>query len=146
MPPSIDRSLHWIGTWTLSAHILPLKRRRGLSTIFIFIVLSCCKIQLQSLAKAYTGNGKPSRKRLIPHTKREPRYFAQEALLPGLANLDELQPEFVVPGLPVLYTNDPKRVSDWLGDHVGPNGGTLGFDVEVREPSQPTKYPRRRFL
>lgn len=42
---------------------------------------------------------------------------------------DECVPHVCGP-LPVVYTNDPRRVERWLGEHVPASASALGFDVE----------------
>jgi hypothetical protein len=65
--------------------------------------------------------------------KRDSRYFYHEFLLPSLPPVDGAIPSLPLENhLPLLYTNDPMRVSRWLADHVPSSGCTLGFDVEVR--------------
>lgn len=73
--------------------------------------------------------------------KRESRYFYKELLLPALPRVHNLDLTVAIANhpsllgnddLPVLYTNDPMKVSGWLADHIPSDGCTLGFDVEVR--------------
>ena len=33
--------------------------------------------------------------------------------------------------IPLVYTNDPKSVSNWFQDNLSTEGGTIGFDIEV---------------
>lgn len=76
----------------------------------------------------------PSRHR---RRKATARYFSQELVIPPLARLSENLTGTSMSGtnysysLPVLYTNDPRAVSDWFEEHVDPEGCMLGFDVEV---------------
>ena len=66
------------------------------------------------------------------------RYFSKELMVPPLDPLDDgplssssCDCDSSNP-LSVLYTNDPRSVSQWLAEHVDPRGCVLGFDVEVR--------------
>ena len=75
--------------------------------------------------------------------KQDDRYFVVEQMLPALHReavwknttfvLSEDSP-FSCHGdsIPVTYTNSPKGVSDWLAKNIPKDGGTIGFDVEVR--------------
>lgn len=35
--------------------------------------------------------------------------------------------------IPVMYTNNPKSVYEWLSDHLPTDGCILGFDIEVSQ-------------
>lgn len=73
---------------------------------------------------------------------RRSRYFCVQQMLPPLsrhmpsfANQTDILP-YSSPSpharsLPVMYTNDPRRISDWLSEHLPSSNGILGFDVEV---------------
>jgi len=72
---------------------------------------------------------------------RKSRYFAVQQTLPPLsrhmpafANQTETLPysSFHGRSLPVMYTNSPSVVSNWLADNLPSSEGILGFDVEVR--------------
>uniref|UniRef100_A0A7S3P9I6 3'-5' exonuclease domain-containing protein n=1 Tax=Amphora coffeiformis TaxID=265554 RepID=A0A7S3P9I6_9STRA len=67
-------------------------------------------------------------------TKSQTRYFTDECLLPPLAPLEDsmtLHSNKIHLGpLPVVYTNDPKTVAQWLSQHVPGGGSTIGFDLE----------------
>lgn len=62
-----------------------------------------------------------------------PSYFTyQDKLLP-IPKLDSSS--IYGDPIPVLYTNDPSSVSQWIEDHDIMSGLTvLGWDVEVSEP------------
>ena len=95
-------------------------------------LLLLCHHQVMGFASSYRTTGRQGA-----------RYFAQELLLPPLPSLWEVsnskndrqqQQQATVNNqniLPVLYTNDPMKFSQWLGDHIPNDGCTLGFDVEV---------------
>jgi hypothetical protein len=72
------------------------------------------------------------------------RYFTVEQILPPLQSASssfQNSTETIIPysrskpfigrPLPVVYTNDPKHVSQWLSNNIPSSGGTIGFDVEV---------------
>lgn len=65
-------------------------------------------------------------------SKRETRYFTRELELPPLQLIAEgtAKNEYTK-SLPLLYTNDPKIVSSWLGEQISHGGCILGLDVEV---------------
>lgn len=74
---------------------------------------------------------------------RRSRYFAVEQTLPPLSrhmpsfeNQTETLPYSSSRGkaLPVVYTNNPSVIADWLSDNVPSSNGILGFDLEVRIP------------
>ena len=69
---------------------------------------------------------------------REARYFTDECLIPPLEpyntyeNITTHSDKIHLGPLPVVYTNDPRTVAQWLSEHVQPSRGcTIGFDVEV---------------
>lgn len=71
---------------------------------------------------------------------RETRYFTKECLIPPLepseadnfANLTLHSDKIHFGPLPVVYTNDPKTVGQWIRRHVPTSEKcTIGFDVEV---------------
>jgi hypothetical protein len=70
---------------------------------------------------------------LRPSSRRETRYFSQQLVAPPLAPLADMSniESSHHQELPILYTNDPRVVSQWLQEHVDRNGCVLGFDVEV---------------
>jgi hypothetical protein len=57
------------------------------------------------------------------------RYFTQELELPKLESIGPSNR--YTQSLPLTYTNDPKIVSQWLGDHISSGDCILGLDVEV---------------
>ena len=72
--------------------------------------------------------------------RRESRYFAVQQMLPPLSrdmasfeNSTVTLPYSSSHGepLPVVYTNNPKVVTQWLSNHIPSSDGILGFDVEV---------------
>ena len=71
-----------------------------------------------------------------PPRKESTRYFTQELTALPLDPLDGPSSlgccDSSHPLLPILYTNDPRAVSQWLAENVNPGGCILGFDVEVR--------------
>jgi len=87
---------------------------------------------------------------LIQKTKSgETRYFTEECIIPPLQPLEEESYDGITTRLlhstriqlgplPVVYTNDPKTVEQWLSEHVssleGGEGSTIGFDLEVSHP------------
>ena len=87
--------------------------RKGIrkSPVAVFILYTCCRT-----ADAYSG-----------------RYFGFETVLPPLKPFDTEGVKSHVRPLNVLYTNNPKLVTEWLYEHVGtsPDTNVLGFDVEV---------------
>lgn len=70
---------------------------------------------------------------------REARYFTKSFLISSLEPLDKDKNNFTLNSnkintgaLPVIYTNDPKTVSEWLAMHIPAQGKcTIGFDLEV---------------
>lgn len=68
------------------------------------------------------------------------RYFTVEDVLPPLQAFPAASANDALPyrqrskvtkkPLPIVYTNDPKQVSQWLCQHIPSSGGLLGFDVE----------------
>jgi hypothetical protein len=63
--------------------------------------------------------------------KRETRYFTQDLELPRLQPTTPGEANRYTQSLPLTYTNDPKIVSQWLGEHISQEGCILGLDVEV---------------
>lgn len=111
--------------------IIRMKRASG---IYRFMTVGMLVVTMASMVSAYTSS--------FQNQKRMSRYFAQESMLPPLPRIDidvdiggdnSVTPtrESDHSGLSVLYTNDPKMVSRWLSDHIGTDGCTLGFDLEV---------------
>ena len=77
---------------------------------------------------------------MVSFSRRGSRYFAVQQTLPPLsrhmssfANQTETIPYSSHHGksLPVMYTNNPLRISEWLSDNIPSSNGILGFDVEV---------------
>lgn len=72
---------------------------------------------------------------------REARYFTKSCLVPPLEHIEQFAnsttlhcDEINTGALPVVYTNDPKTVSEWLNEHVVPaENCVVGFDLEVRQ-------------
>lgn len=89
----------------------------------------------------------PRVKALVPRStttksREGARYFTKSFLIPPLEPLDNdknnhfrLNSNKINTGaLPVIYTNDPKTVSEWINMHIPAAGKcTIGFDVEVRK-------------
>ena len=69
------------------------------------------------------------------------RYFSQELLLPSLEPVT-LEGRSFSSKLPLLYTNSPSKVSQWLADNVSKDGCTLGLDVEVSFVCAPAAVTR----
>lgn len=69
----------------------------------------------------------------LSSSKRETRYFTKELELPPLQPMADAPAHNVVytKSLPLIYTNDPKVVSSWLGEQISHGGCILGLDVEV---------------
>lgn len=74
---------------------------------------------------------------------RENRYFTMEYPIPPLNSISNAtrttttttlnSDKICVGPLPVVYTNDPRSVSQWIVENIPPGGCTVGFDVEVRD-------------
>lgn len=62
------------------------------------------------------------------HSSRSP-FFRGDLVLPPLPTASSTSGRSK--GLPVVYTNDPKQVKDWLETNIPSHGCALGFDVEV---------------
>ncbi|GKY91010.1 hypothetical protein MPSEU_000073800 [Mayamaea pseudoterrestris] len=81
-----------------------------------------------------------------PPRRERTRYFSQQLLVPPLERLDDGRfDEASSCDLSILYTNDPHAVSQWLLEHVDPNGCMLGFDVES-VPDAPWVRSKASFL
>lgn len=70
------------------------------------------------------------------------RYFTKDGMLPPLVSLSAVRSNQTtsVPyvedegrSIPVVYTNDPCSVEEWLSENLPTNGCTIGFDVEVSQ-------------
>ena len=69
---------------------------------------------------------------LSSSSRRETRYFTQELELPPLPSMQTGINNEYTKSIPLVYTNDPKIVSNWLGEQISSHGGCiLGLDVEV---------------
>src|SRR3569623_1277678 len=96
----------------------PCKRRKA----------RCCSALLLSLSGVAAFSGMSSRR------TGDSRYFGVHLTAPPLQRVEDsvvdFDPQYGTT-LDVLYTNDPRSVSQWLSDNVPSNGCTLGFDIEV---------------
>ena len=81
---------------------------------------------------------------------REARYFTKACLIPPLEPVEQLGNATLhchkihTGALPVVSTNDPKSVSEWLNEYVVPAGNcVIGFDLEVSKSKYFVSTPIR---
>ena len=71
-----------------------------------------------------------------PHERRQllpSQDFTHTSSLPPLQPVksDEPLPDYLQRNIPLVYTNDPKTVCQWLQENLPMDCCTIGFDVEV---------------
>ena len=128
------------------------RRRHGpprmllLLTVFLSLYITTIRDDAHLVPPSFCVKALTPRSASSKSRPRETRYFTEECLIPPLQPLDDrhasngnfttssLNSDKIHLGpLPVVYTNNPKTLAQWLAEHIPSTGHcTIGFDLEVR--------------